>query len=645
MTAVLIRTFDAENGTVGQFPPSPLATVTGPNNLIIRNSPVFSGTKSYEMSLSKDHSNTPSTWVTHRTEVRGILLAEFERIYWMGFAFMRTDWDLDRDGESWPGQIHESPSNWLNWGKGNCKQSAFSTSPFTFHNQNGTLYFNRLGGVTLWSKPHDLNIWHRIVVQFKLSKTNTGFIRSWHDGVEQPRYPTSGFAKTHRRDDEMHPDCSLNTGGTVTFVTPNLTMGCYKWNWKAGSTVVTDSVRRRGYIDAFKVAEDVAGNDDAGGYALVNPGGAPDTTAPVISNIASVSLNANSRRITWNTNESSTSIVDFGLTTSYGTSVPDNTLVTAHSIDLTNLAASTTYNYRVRSADASGNIASSANQTFTTASPADIISNVVATPGTTGVTITWTTTEARSSVIDYGTTTSYGTNDTTATLVTSHSKTITGLLPSTEYHYKLSGTNASANTIVSTDLTFTTTADISNISVIVVTTDRFRVNWTSSATVTPSVRYGLTSSYGNTFTKTGATGTSHSCNITNLTAGTTYHYQVGSLDNNIWSSDQTITLTALTEAISNIVVTSNSPTSVTITWTTNASSNSNITYGLGLSMSSTPITDETLVTNHSLTLTGLTASKTYYYKLKSTTSAGAVIESTMFNFKTRAISNGQSDSF
>jgi chitodextrinase len=42
-------------------------------------------------------------------------------------------------------------------------------------------------------------------------------------------------------------------------------------------------------------------------------------------------------------------------------------LVTSHSITLTGLTASTTYNFQVSSADASGNIAASGNQTFTTA--------------------------------------------------------------------------------------------------------------------------------------------------------------------------------------------------------------------------------------------------------------------------------------
>ena len=92
-----------------------------------------------------------------------------------------------------------------------------------------------------------------------------------------------------------------------------------------------------------------------------------DTTAPTVSAIASSNISSSSTTITWATNESATSQVDYGLTTSYGaTSVLDTNLTTAHTVTLTNLAPSTTYNYRVRSRDAAGNERVSGNLTFTT---------------------------------------------------------------------------------------------------------------------------------------------------------------------------------------------------------------------------------------------------------------------------------------
>src|SRR5262249_44143633 len=71
--------------------------------------------------------------------------------------------------------------------------------------------------------------------------------------------------------------------------------------------------------------------------------------------------------ITWTTNEASDTQVDYGTTTSYGQSTTLNTqLITAHSAVISGLSASTTYNFRVKSRDAAGNLATSANFTFTT---------------------------------------------------------------------------------------------------------------------------------------------------------------------------------------------------------------------------------------------------------------------------------------
>src|SRR5207247_4304711 len=72
--------------------------------------------------------------------------------------------------------------------------------------------------------------------------------------------------------------------------------------------------------------------------------------------------------IAWTTNEASDSQVEYGTTTAYGSSTTLNTsLVTSHSVNLSGLAANTTYHYRVKSRDAAGNLAVSGDQTFTTA--------------------------------------------------------------------------------------------------------------------------------------------------------------------------------------------------------------------------------------------------------------------------------------
>lgn len=94
-----------------------------------------------------------------------------------------------------------------------------------------------------------------------------------------------------------------------------------------------------------------------------------DTTPPVITNVAVDAVSETSARFMWLTDELSDTRVEYGTTPSYGTIQVDNVDTTLHVSTLTNLQPGTTYNYRVKSWDAAGNSATSANRTFTTLSP------------------------------------------------------------------------------------------------------------------------------------------------------------------------------------------------------------------------------------------------------------------------------------
>jgi hypothetical protein len=82
-----------------------------------------------------------------------------------------------------------------------------------------------------------------------------------------------------------------------------------------------------------------------------------DTTPPVVSGVSHGSPGSSGATITWTTNEASSTQVEYGVTSSYGSATTLNSaLVTSHSATLSGLSASTTYFYRVRSADAAGNV-------------------------------------------------------------------------------------------------------------------------------------------------------------------------------------------------------------------------------------------------------------------------------------------------
>lgn len=121
------------------------------------------------------------------------------------------------------------------------------------------------------------------------------------------------------------------------------------------------------------------GRDDTYGYGLVDAYAAlgwtsvpsvPDTTSPVISNVATANITSISATVTWTADEPSNSIVNYGTTTALGSTISDTAMVTSHSVNLTGLAKSTTYYYEVQSTDASGNTAIDNNKggyyTFTT---------------------------------------------------------------------------------------------------------------------------------------------------------------------------------------------------------------------------------------------------------------------------------------
>jgi len=91
-----------------------------------------------------------------------------------------------------------------------------------------------------------------------------------------------------------------------------------------------------------------------------------DTTPPVISMVSSSGITSTAATITWTTDEPSTSLVEYGLTASYGSDSEDAALVTGHSVILSGLTPGTTYHYRVKSRDAWDNEGTSGDNTFTT---------------------------------------------------------------------------------------------------------------------------------------------------------------------------------------------------------------------------------------------------------------------------------------
>ena len=140
----------------------------------------------------------------------------------------------------------------------------------------------------------------------------------------------------------------------------------------SGTAPTTYTFSTQGSKTLYAWAKDAAGNVSISMSApvmvtldLTPPS---DTTSPIISNTVS-NPSSNGILITWNTDELASSFVDYGLTTSYGTSTSEIDLsprVTNHSISLSNLVSCSTYHYRVLSTDGDTNQATGDDNIFTT---------------------------------------------------------------------------------------------------------------------------------------------------------------------------------------------------------------------------------------------------------------------------------------
>jgi hypothetical protein len=135
-------------------------------------------------------------------------------------------------------------------------------------------------------------------------------------------------------------------------------------------------------------SRDAAGNLAIGADASFTTTAVADTTPPTLAAI-SASTGTQTATITWTSDEPADSQVEFGTSTSYGASSNlAASLVTNHTVNLSALAPATLYHFRVMSRDAAGNLATSSDQTFSTAS----------TPDTTSPTVTITAPAANATV-------------------------------------------------------------------------------------------------------------------------------------------------------------------------------------------------------------------------------------------------------
>ncbi|MCG3111308.1 MAG: fibronectin type III domain-containing protein [Candidatus Manganitrophus sp. SB1] len=323
----------------------------------------------------------------------------------------------------------------------------------------------------------------------------------------------------------------------------------------------------------------------------------------------------------------------------------NGTLVIATTFNNTGLTPATTYRYRVQAADAAENLSpfsTVVNATTLDTTP-PTISNVVSGSITeTGATISWATNEASDSQVEYGTTTSYGniTNLNTA-MVTSHTVALSGLSPSTLYHYRVLSKDSAGNLATSGDFTFTTDDTTSpsvpaNLNATAESGSQINLSWAASTDTVGVTGYWIERCTGVACTNFARVNASLVGNTTfsntGLTPATTYRYQVQASDAegnlSAYSNIAVATTpdTVSPTAPSNLTAAAANSSQINLSWTASTDNIGINGYWIercqGAGCSNFARVNTSLATVPSYNDTGLTAGTSYSYRVQATDVAG-----------------------
>ncbi|MDQ7054925.1 MAG: fibronectin type III domain-containing protein [candidate division KSB1 bacterium] len=390
----------------------------------------------------------------------------------------------------------------------------------------------------------------------------------------------------------------------------------------------------------FRVhSSDAAGNTGVSeDFVFTTPG---DATPPVLSQITVTALTTQTATITWQTDEPADTQVEWGVSPAYGQRSPlDTSLTTDHRVQITGLTPNTTYHFRVKSRDASGNLAASADHTFTT--PPDttppVIQNVlVQTPEPTRAVISWQTDEAANAQVEFGTTPAYGnTRSSAAGYQTIHQIELSGLLPNTLYHYRIRSRDRYGNTALTDDRTFVTPPDtvppvLQNIRIENIGLYSADVAWETNEPADARVQWGTTRQYGNAIVDTNRQ-TAHRLTLTGLDSDTQYHVRILARDaygNEASSGNLTFRTMADQQPprIKQLRIARVAPGTVTLAWQTDEPATAAVHYGPTPALESQMQSSLPPGLSHQIQLIDLQNGEQYHFAAEATDQSGNVTRS------------------
>jgi hypothetical protein len=368
------------------------------------------------------------------------------------------------------------------------------------------------------------------------------------------------------------------------------------WTAAAPSSFIFNAT---GTQTAYAWVEDVYGNmaSSSQSVTITIPSNYPTLSTSTASSIATSTVTLNGTITSIGLASATAEGFNYGTSTAYGlvASTTGSFGAGSFSKNITGLSPNTTYHFQAFATNSYGT-GTSTDATFTTnatTSAPTLSTSTASSVSTSTVTLSGTIASIGNATatvegFNYGTSTAYGlTASTTGSFATgTFSQNLTGLLPSTTYHFQAFATN-SAGTGTSTDATFITagspvpptlgTSTASSIATSTVTLNGIISSLGNATATVEGFNYGTSTAYGLTASTTGNFGTgSFNQGITGLLPNTAYHFQAfatnsvgtGTSTDATFMTNTTTTVDvyySVGQSTSTNLVTGGSSTTVTIT--------------------------------------------------------------------------------
>lgn len=353
------------------------------------------------------------------------------------------------------------------------------------------------------------------------------------------------------------------------------------------------------------------------------------TSEPVVSGVTTKRAT-----ITWSTDRASDSKIAIGVTSGeYSPSeIGNSSQVTAHKLDLDNLAAGTTYYFQARWTDTDGNTGVSQEYSFTTA-PAPVLKEVdTLSVSLSTVTLQFTVKDAVKVELQYGRTDSFGgvKSINTALSESTYELELNGLDDGTKYLYRLVMQDTEGGKYQSSIFSFTTPPRpaISNLRfqpLIGEPTSTQQVTWTTNIPTNSIVQYGKVGTDG-TIVQSQELKTMHEMVIRGLEDNSEYFLIAQGRDasGNLAVSDRQVFKTALDTRPPNVFDVVIEPTirgtgaeargQIVVSWKTDEPSTSQVAYAEGSAVTvfnNRTAEDAQLTTEHLVIVSDLPPSRVY----------------------------------